>query len=315
MAGAMDYLVKPLTSELLNQALSSALRNTPGVNKPAAKESRLITFIGTRGGVGTTTIAMNIGWLLSHEFHHTVSLFDLDLQFGTSSLSLDLEPGHGLRDIVSSPHRVDALMIASSTVPESDNFSILGAEESVDEVVPIESAAITALLQEMKTNFDFILVDLPRHMIASQKRLLANSQEIVLVSDLTLAGIRDTLRIKTALVSMGTDARVTIIASRANAAGAGHIDRAIFEKGIQSTVDFVLVEDATTMSVVANKGKALGELAPRAALTKSLRDLAKRLGSIGEVVTKKKSFWENLLSPDKKPNKKPTSPSEAQGKK
>ena len=140
-------------------------------------------------------------------------------------------PGRGLRDIVSSPHRVDALMIASSTVPESDNFSILGAEEAIDEVVPIEGSAITALLKEMRSNFDFIIVDLPRHMFASHKRLLATSQEIVIVSDLTLAGIRDTLRIKSALVSLGCTARITIVASRTNASGAGHIDRAAFEKG------------------------------------------------------------------------------------
>ena len=90
------------------------------------------------------------------------ALLDLDLQFGTSALALDLEPGRGLRDIVNSPHRVDGLMIASSMVNESDLFSVLGAEEAVDEFVPMDAGAITALLKEMKGNFDFIIVDLPR---------------------------------------------------------------------------------------------------------------------------------------------------------
>jgi pilus assembly protein CpaE len=295
-AGALDYLVKPLSPETLNQALAAALRGPVGGGKPEIKEAHLITFIGARGGVGATTAAMNIGWLLAHEFNRTVSLFDLDLQFGTSSLSLDLEPGRGLRDIVSSPHRVDALMIASSTVPESENFSILGAEEAIDEVVLTESSAITALLKEMKSNFDVIIVDLPRHMLAAQKRLLTTSQEIVIVSDLTLAGIRDTLRIKSALHNLGSTARLTIVASRAGASGAGHIDRAIFEKGIQGKIDAVLMEDVAIVSTAANSGKALGATAPRAALTKALRDLALRLANIdGTTVQKPPSVWDKFL--------------------
>lgn len=294
-AGAIDYLVKPLSAETLNQALAAALRGPATPNNPnAAKEASLITFVGTRGGVGATTIALNVGWLLAHEFGRSVSLFDLDLQFGTSSLSLDLEPGRGLRDIVSSPHRVDALMISSSTVAESENFSLLGAEEAIDEVVPMDGNAITALLKEMKSNFDVILVDLPRHMLAHHKKLLIASQEIVLVSDLTLAGIRDTLRIKSALQSLGCTARVTIVASRANASGAGHIDRAIFEKGIQGKIDAVIAEDAATVTVAANSGKALGATAPRAPLTKSLRDLAVHLGRIEGKAVEKPSFWTKL---------------------
>ena len=112
-AGAIDYLVKPLSPDLLNQALASALRGPTGGNKQESKEARIVVFVGARGGIGTSTIALNTGWIIAHELNLHVALFDLDLQFGTSSLALDLDPGHGLRDIVSSPNRVDALMIAS----------------------------------------------------------------------------------------------------------------------------------------------------------------------------------------------------------
>ena len=132
-AGAVDYLVKPLTAETLNPALASALRGGGGA-KAQAREARIIVVMGTRGGVGASTIAMNIGWLVAHEFGRRVALLDLDLQYGTSALALDLEPGRGLRDIVSSPQRVDSLMIASSMAAESESFSILGGEEAIDEV-------------------------------------------------------------------------------------------------------------------------------------------------------------------------------------
>jgi pilus assembly protein CpaE len=302
IAGAVDYLVKPLVSETLNQALAAALRDK-SVSKTDAREARIITFIGARGGVGVSTIALNVGWLMAHELSRSVVLLDLDLQFGTSSLALDLEPGRGLRDIVGSPHRVDALMIASSIVPESDYFSVLGAEEAVDEFVQMDGGAITALLKEMKSNFDCVLVDLPRGLLAGQKRLLAASHEIVIASDLSLAGIRDTLRIKSAIASLGCDARITIVASRTNTSGNGQIDSATFEKGMQGRIDATIVEDAASLAAASNSGKALGASAPRAAVTKALRELAVRLGKIEERAEAKKSLWRKLTGTAKSRDK------------
>src|SRR5262249_19732140 len=156
-----------------------------GPGKTEAKEAKIVVMIGVRGGVGASTIAVNTGWTLAHDLRLNCALLDLDLQFGTSSLALDLEPGRGLRDIISSPHRVDGLMIASSMVSESESFSVLGAEEAVDEAVPMDGGAVTALLKEMKGNFDFLIVDLPRHLLAAQKRLLTAAHEIVLITELS----------------------------------------------------------------------------------------------------------------------------------
>ncbi len=286
-AGAVDYLVKPLSQDLLNQALAAALR-APSAGKGENMQARLTLFIGARGGVGASTIALNVGWNLSHAYNKSAALFDMDLQFGTSSLSLDLEPGRGLRDIVSSPNRVDALMIASSIMPESDKFSILCAEEAVDELAPIDGAAIDALLKEMRSNFDAILIDLPRHMLASQKRLETMADEIVLVSDLTLAGIRDTLRIKNSLNNLGCTARITVVGARTNASAAGHVSKAIFEKGIQGTVDFIIPEDPAALMAASNSGKAIGAAAPHSELARSLRRLAAYLGNIEDQAVSKK---------------------------
>ncbi|MDR3449888.1 MAG: AAA family ATPase, partial [Alphaproteobacteria bacterium] len=287
-----------LTADMLNQALASALRGQTG-GKPDVKEARIAVFIGSRGGVGTTTAALNTGWLMAHEYARSIVLLDLDLQFGTSSLSLDLEPGRGLRDIVGSPHRVDGLMIASSIVPESDNFSVLGAEEAVDEVVLMDGGAITALMKEMKGNFNNIIVDMPRGMLAAQKRLLAAAHDIVIISDLTLAGIRETLRIKAAIASLGCTARLLIVASRTNAAGAGQIDRAVFEKGIQGKIDLVIPEDTAALTAASNSGKALGEVAGRANVTKMLRELAVRLGGDTIKPVAKPTLWDKLQGKDK----------------
>lgn len=293
-AGVVDYLVKPLNTETLNQALAAALRgNAPGKE---ARDARIVVVIGVRGGVGASTIAVNTGWLLAHETKSNCALLDLDLQFGTSSLALDLEPGRGLRDIVNSPHRVDGLMIASSMVSESDQFSVLGAEEAVDELVPMDGGAIAALLKEMRGNFDFIFVDLPRHLVATQKRLLAAAHEIVLVTELSLAGIRDTLRIKTALNNLGCTAHLNIVASRTGTSHVGQVDAATFEKGTQVKIDLSVPDDPKSMMQAANSGKALGAVAAQAPATKALRSLAQKLGGpAAEAPKGKEDFLHKLF--------------------
>jgi pilus assembly protein CpaE len=306
VAGVVDYLVKPLASDVLNQAMTSALRGERG-GKTENREARIIVVIGVRGGVGASTTAVNTGWLMSHNLKLNGALLDLDLQFGTTALALDLEPGRGLRDIVNSPHRVDGLMIASSMVPESDRFSVLGAEEAVDELVPVDGSAITALLKEMKDNFDFIIIDMPRYLLASQKRLLAAAHEIVLVTELSLAGIRDTLRIRTAIVTLGCTANVSIVASRVSPSRTGQVDVTAFEKGAQIKIDAMLPEDQKIVAHAANSGKSLGEVAPQSPLTKALLALATKISGNAEVIVKKDraSLWKKLSSaaPKKTPPK------------
>jgi pilus assembly protein CpaE len=297
--GVTDYLVKPLADESLNQALAAVLRGS-SAGKNETKDARIIVVIGTRGGVGASTIAVNTGWLLAHEMKASCALLDLDLQFGTGSLALDLEPGRGLHDIVSAPDRVDSLMIASSLVPESDQFSILSAEEAVDEFVQVDSGAISALLKEMKGNFDHIIIDLPRHVLAAQKRLLATAHEIIIVTELSLAGIRDTLRIKTALTNLGCSGTITYIASRVSSVREGQIDIVSFEKGAQVKIDLVFPEDMKTVAMAANSGKALGAVARQAATTKVLRTLTHRLtGKTENKAKKDQNFLKKILNRNK----------------
>ncbi|MGE3622713.1 MAG: CpaE family protein [Bdellovibrionales bacterium] len=297
-SGLADYLVKPLSAEMLAQAYASALRGgTTG--KGDAREAKIIIVIGSRGGVGATTIAVNSSWLLAHKFKFQCALLDLDLQFGTTSLALDLEPGRGLRDVVASPQRVDSLMVASSMVAASEHFSVLGAEESVEDHIAVDSSAITALLKEMRGNFDFIVVDLPRHMLATHKRLLAMAHDIVLVSELSLAGIRDTLRIKNALASVGSSS-VTVVTSRVSSTSPAQVDTAAFEKGAQIKIDFVVPEDSKSVALAANTGKALGAVAADTPVTRALSALAAKLSGKPAAETPAKGSLLDWLWPSPK---------------
>ncbi|MGE4351680.1 MAG: CpaE family protein [Bdellovibrionales bacterium] len=276
-AGVCDYLVKPLTPELLTQAMLTAAQSGEQGGKGQPKEAKNIVFIGVRGGVGTSSLVTNMAWMLAHEKKKKSALLDLDLQYGTSALALDIEPGHGLRDVLSSPQRVDGLMIAGAQINESDKFSVLSAEESIDDLIHIDPSAVLALLKEMRTNYHAIFIDLPRHMIMTQKRLLATAHEIVLVTEMSLVGIRDTLRIRMAIKALGSMARITQIATRIGPNRPAAVDEATFAKGAQAKIDFIVPDDHKSMIAASNAGKMLGLVAPNVALTKTIRDILQHL--------------------------------------
>ncbi len=295
-AGLTDYLVKPLTAEALTQAM---ILTTRGADKTGneSKEARIVIMVGVRGGIGTSTIAINAGWVMAHELKQKVALLDLDMQFGTSALALDLEPGRGLRDVVSSPQRVDSLMVASAIVSESENFAILSAEEPIDEPVLIDNGAITALMKEMRPNYNVIIIDLPRHLLAAQKRLLSVAHEIILVTEMSLVGIRDTLRLRTVLKSLGCPAHVSMVATRIGPNRPAAVEEAAFNKGTQSKIDFTIPDDHKNVVAASNAGKMLATIAPNTPITKAIQQLAKFMsGAVAEEGTEKKNGKKPLAS-------------------
>lgn len=287
-AGASDYIVKPLSAETLTHAFTSAMKGKS--SEAGVREAKVIIVFGIHGGVGASTLAINIGWFAAHELKKKTALIDLDLQFGTSALALDIEPGHGLRDIVSSPQRVDSLMVSGAVVNESENFSVLSAEEAIDEIIHVDSSATSLLIREMRPNYRVIIVDLPNYMFATQKRLFVLANEIVLVTEMTLAGIRDTLRVRNALKSLGVNARTTIVAGKSGAQRPTGVDEATFAKGAQAKIDFFIPDDPKNIAAASNAGKTLGAIAKNSPLAKSFLQLTKYLlESEAEKIGKEKS--------------------------
>lgn len=294
-AGFTDYLLKPMTAEVLTSAVQSASREGTG---PGNKEAKNIVFIGVRGGVGASTLAVNTAWIMAHELKKKTLLLDLDLQYGTSALSLDIEPGHGLRDVISSPQRVDSLMIAGALVTEDPNLGVLSAEESVEDPYTVDAAAVVALLKEMHASQQAIIIDMPRAMVAAQKRALAVAHEIVLVTEMSLAGIRDCLRLRTMLKGLGTSARLTLASAPVGPNRPAAVDADSFAKGAQTTIDFMIPDDPKNVAAASNAGKMLPAVAGSAPLTRMIRQLATHLvGSEDKAQKKKKAgFLSGLFS-------------------
>ncbi len=276
--GVSDYLVKPISNKALSDAISRE-RNAPQPTEQASGQKQaanVIAVIGTRGGVGASTIATNCAWIVAQERKRQTTLLDLDLQFGTIALALDIEPTRGLREALENPSRIDSLFLSSAAAKVSDRLLVLAAEEAVDGEVHFDPSAIDQLLGEINRSSQFIFVDLPRTGSVGRTRLLQMTSQIVVVTDVTLAGLRDCIRLIAMLERAAPQAKLVVAANRAGRTE-NCLSKPEFEKALGRKVDIVLPEDSKALAASVNRGKPLPVVAKSSKFVGSLRQLVRRL--------------------------------------
>ena len=117
------------------------------------------------------------------------------MHFGTNALALDLEPGRGLTDAIENPSRIDGLFIERAMVRASDTLAILSAEAPISQPMLTDGGAFYQLLEEFQAAFECSVVDLPRGMLIQHPHLMGSVNVALVVTELTLAAARDTIRI------------------------------------------------------------------------------------------------------------------------
>jgi pilus assembly protein CpaE len=286
-SGIQDYLLKPLNPDVLRDAFSHAqtILNAPKVTEAAVERPHCATaVIGVRGGVGASTVATSLAWLLSDKNNRTTALLDLDVHFGTGALALDLEPGRGLTDAIENPSRIDGLFIERAMVRAGEKLAVLSAEAPINSPVVSDGAAFYQLQEEMRAAFECTVVDLPRSMLVQYPHLLGGVQVAVVVTELTLAAARDSIRILSWLKSNAPHAQVILVASRVPAGATLEITRKDFEGSIERKLDFVLPYDQKLAAQAAKLGKTLAEAGKGAKAAAPLAALAERVIGCSEIV-------------------------------
>ncbi len=276
-SGIQDYLLKPLNPDMLREtfAQAQAILNAPKIVEAGVERPHCSTaVIGTRGGVGASTIATSLAWLTSEKAGRTTALLDLDVHFGTGALALDLEPGRGLTDAIENPSRIDGLFIERAMVRSSEKLSILSAEAPINAPIMSDGSAFFQLQEEMRAAFETTITDLPRAMLVQHPHLISDVQVAVLVTELTLAAARDSIRILSWLKSNAPGTRTLVVANKVHSNGTLEISRKDFEGSIERKVDFVLGFDQKLASQAAKLGKTLAEVGKGAKALSPLAQLA-----------------------------------------
>lgn len=294
-SGIQDYLLKPMSADLLRDALASAqaVFLAPKAEMVDDRPHLMVSVIGTRGGVGASSVATSLAYLSSTKGKRPTALLDLDVHFGTGALSMDLEPGRGLTDAVENPSRIDGLFIERAMVRASETLAILSAEAPISNPLITDGSAYYQLEEELRGAFEWTFIDMPRAMLVQHPHLVHESNVVIVVTEFTLASARDTIRILSWLKSNAPQSQILVVANKAQT-GVAEIARKDFEHSIERQIDMVLPYDAKVATQAAKLGKTIAESGRASKLGQAFLALSKLIASSGptesiDKVTAKKS--------------------------
>jgi len=284
-SGIHDYLLKPLSAGQLRDSLTQAqaVFATPRSNDADADRPHLTTaIVGTRGGVGSSTLATSLAWLFATEHKRSTALFDLDVHFGTGALALDLEPGRGLIDAIENPGRIDGLFIERAMVRAQDNLAIMSAEAPLNSPLMTDGSAFLQLQEEFRQGFEMTVIDLPRNMLINYPHLLAETNVVGVVAEMTLASARDTIRMLSWLKANAPSAQPLVIASKVQP-GLAEISKADFEASIEHKINFTIPFDGKAAANAAKLGQVFAQANRSSKAASAIRAIGDAIvGSVGE---------------------------------
>jgi pilus assembly protein CpaE len=273
-SGIQDYLLKPFSDDQLRDAFANAQLTISGprvAESGAEKPNVMACVLGVRGGVGASTVATSLAWLMGDKGGRSTALLDLDVHFGTGALALDLEPGRGLTDAIENPSRIDGLFIERAMVRANDKLCVLSAEAPISQSMLTDGAAFYQLQEEIRHAFESVIVDLPRNMLVQYPHLVHDAHVVVVVTEFTLAGTRDTIRVLSWLKANAPQAKVVVVANKA--LPALEVSRKDFEHSIERKVDVVLPFDPKSATQAAKLGQPLAKGTKSPKLTQPLMQL------------------------------------------
>lgn len=216
-AGVSDYIVKPLTAQLVAKALQPPSHFETG--QISQKLGKMVAFVGARGGVGATTLATNLAWHLAHRQHRRAVLLDLDLQNGDCALALNLKPAPGLRDALDNPTRIDTTLLERAMTPVGERLFVLSSEEPLRDDIAFTPEAVEAIVAALRPLFHYLIVDVPRLPSPANRRALEIADIRVIVADHTLRSVRDAVRLRTLLGEEDREHRNILAINRSGEGG------------------------------------------------------------------------------------------------
>ena len=276
-SGVQEFLPQPFYKEDLQSALKRFAERYKNSHPLLTKRGKLINLLGSKGGIGTTTIAVNLAVSLQ-ETHPTnsVALVDLNLQFGDAALFLDLEPTHTFGDIMSDPSRLDETFLSSTLSQHESGLYLLPSAERVEEMGEWTLECVERSLELLQSMFDYVVLDSGHMLDDVTVTSLNRTSTLLVVSTLTLPVVRNTKRLVTLLTELNYPSEsIKVIVNRYKSKH--EISLRDFEESLEQKPLCTIPNDYVTASNSINKGMTLADVRQRARITKSIQKLALEL--------------------------------------
>ena len=274
-AGAKEFLTEPLRAEDLSAALQRVKRQASGGASPSAKDGcHVIAVAGATGGVGTSSVAVNLACALAADPANSVALVDLDVALGDDDVFLDTIPEYTLADIAQNVERMDLTLLKKSLTVHSSGVHLLPRPMQLDEIKHITPDKLQRVLGLLKTSFTHMIIDTSKSYSELDMLALQTADDVLMLTQLDLPCLRNVVRL---LMTFDEDdslrAKVKVVVNRYGQ-DSGQISLKKARDTIGRDVYWQIPNDYRVMVEVRNNGVPLLQHAPKAAITQSIGQLA-----------------------------------------
>lgn len=272
-AGAKEFLTEPLKEEDLATALQRVKRQHSG-NVQHSAECKVFTVGGATGGVGTSSIAVNLACSLAANENHSVVLIDLDLALGDADVFLDTIPEYTLADVAQNISRLDLTLLKKSLTRHSTGVHLLPRPVQLEDSQLITPDSLQRVVGLLKTSFTHIVFDMSKSFGALDMAAIRMSDAVLMVTQLDLPCLRNVVRL---MMTFDDDTslrdKVKIIVNRVGQ-DSGQISLKKAQETINRDIFWQVPNDYRVMVEVRNNGVPLILHAPKAGITNSINKLA-----------------------------------------
>jgi len=252
--GIRDYLVKPVTVELLIRTVNVSEGRVSDVN--GSRVGKMIGFTGSRGGVGVTTLALNLARHLANETHRRIAYVDLDLYSGAAASMLGLKSNNGLADVLQNMHRLDPQYVERTLVSSSNRLYLLSSEIDYDDKKPFAAGALKRVLQILCNSFHYVIVDIGRSQDALAEEAYDQASRMYLVTDHTVHSTRQAMRLLRHIEGRDNNPQTSIILNNPTSVTGGKVDSADMIAAIGRPVIHEVQFETKLLAMAENLGEA-----------------------------------------------------------
>ena len=289
--GAREFFNKPIEDEEIKLALEGFKgRKEKEAIGETVKDGKIINIIGSKGGVGTTTIAVNLAVSLAEmKSVQSVALIDMNLLFGDIPLFLEIEPKYNWSEITKNISRLDDTFLKNILAVDVSGVCVLPSPSYLSKQNVATPAIMERLLMVMRRMFDYVIVDGGQSLGDISLKIMELSDTVLLISVLSLPCLSNTNKLLKTFSDLGypREESIKIVISRYLKKSDISIKDA--EISLEKKIFWTIPNDYQTTVTATNRGKALSQFAPREEITKNFRNLAAELGPESE--TKEKKAW------------------------
>ncbi len=291
--GVREFFPQPLDHEEVRMALWRFKERRESVRGPRrSKQGRIINIFGAKGGVGTTSLAVNLAAACqTHRDGASVALMDMNLPFGEAQLFLDLAPKYHWGEVLGNISRLDATYLMSVMSRHPSGLYLLAPPSRLDDLQMATPENISKLLELMRQVFDTVVIDLGMYLDEITLKVMDISDAIVLVSVQNLPCLANVRRFLDNVrhAEAGLEDKLKIVVNR-------HLEESDLvvedmEKALGLPVFWRVPNDYKTTLSAINQGKTLLETAPKAPVTRALGDLAVALSPASPAQEAKKPLF------------------------